>query len=366
MGMRRHLKGAGGAVEHRRRTRRTGLVVVAIAAAPLLMVGQSAVAGAAPSAASKPSAAAAPLTAALAAQLSKNVNRHVIVVMKDQLPAAPVGSPAATSRAHAVASDQASVMSELRQVHATNIKAYQLVNSFAATVSAGEAARLKVNPGVAEVVPDVTIHLAAPTPASTATTTTAVAAKTAAGTSLTPNVMPRACGPNGQVQLDPEGLELTHTDSADPKAPTARSLGITGAGVKVAWIADGIDPNNVNFIRPDGTSVFDPATGGDYQDFTGDGPGQAHQRRRGVPRRQHDRRPGHPRLQRQRLLRPAGPVRVQHPHRGCRAGRQPGRAQCLRLLRGHHGVQLPAGDQLCRRDRPRQRDQRVVRLEPVP
>ena len=57
-----------------------------------------------------------------------------------------------------------------------------------------------------------------------------------------------------------------HVDSDTPGAKTARSLGIDGSGVTVAYIADGVDTNDPDFIRADGQHVFT-----DYEDFTGSG-----------------------------------------------------------------------------------------------
>ncbi|HEY1641837.1 MAG TPA: S8 family serine peptidase [Streptosporangiaceae bacterium] len=249
----------GTAVTRRRLTRAAAAVSV-----PALIISQAAVALAAPAAPASRQAAQAPLTAALAAQLSRNVTRPVIVIMKSQFAAARVGTAAQAARSARAVSSQAGLRSELSQVHATRMHSYSLVNAMAATVSAGEEARLKANPAVREVIPDVLIRGAQPeqvTPAGSGH---------AASPALPAHVIPGACGKNGKVLLDPEGLATTRTDSDNAHAKTARSLGITGAGVKVAWIADGIDPNNVNLVRPGtSTSVFS-----DYQDFSGDGPGQ--------------------------------------------------------------------------------------------
>src|SRR5579859_7194137 len=174
---------------------------------------------------------------------SQRVNDRVIVILKDQPAAVRPGSRAGAVRSAAIASSQAPLLRQLRLNHATRITSYRLVNAFAATVSAAQAASLRTNPAVAEVVPDVLIHSGAPNPALSfpdRNFLTHPGRQPASSADLPMHVIPHACASGRQVMLDPEALQTTQTASSDPAAPTARSLGITGAGVKVAYIADGL------------------------------------------------------------------------------------------------------------------------------
>lgn len=249
-----------------RRAVRRGIVAAGTLAAGVLVPVGLAGGGAAAAATS----GQAPLTAAEAAALSGGATQRVIVVLRDQVPSAPDTPALAGRRAAAVAGVQAPIRAELAQVHAGAVHPVTFLNAIAATVSPGEAARLRANPAVAEVVADRPIPLAAPSDGAVVAAAQAAGARPAGA--LVPSSAPptypssRACEPGGAVQLNPEALRNIHAADQSGGGQTAQALGYTGAGVKVGFIADGIDINQPDFIRPDGSHVFV-----DYQDFSGTG-----------------------------------------------------------------------------------------------
>jgi hypothetical protein len=158
--------------------------------------------------------------------------QRVILVLKDQVKNLPPTPADISARRSAVALTQAPITNQLSASGARNVYSYDVVNAVSATVSPSEASALKSNPAVSEVVPDQIIHRAPPTEQ-------AASGSSASGTAP----LPGACAPPGQVQLNPQAIETIHADSQNPGAKTARSLGLTGSGVTVGFIADGLDPN---------------------------------------------------------------------------------------------------------------------------
>ena len=170
--------------------------------------------------------------------------QSVIVVFKNQDRAQPANRSTLGARRRTLAAVQAPVLHTLAAGNARNVHSFTTLNAVSATVSAAQISSLRSDPAVAEVVPNGLVHLAPPTTQS---------AGTGSATGTTP--LPGACAPAGKVQLEPEALRTMSVDSDNPSARTARSLGITGTGVTVGFIADAIDPNNPDFIRANGQHV---------------------------------------------------------------------------------------------------------------
>ncbi len=220
----------------------TPLVVVSVGVVPVAQ-GRS------------PSGTQRALTAAQAKALSTHVTDKVIVVFNDQVGALPDTKTNQAARTSTVRHVQRSVLSELTTTHARAVKSLSVINAVSATVSAGEARRLKVNPAVAAVVKDEPIPLVSSTPS--------LQQNAKAGGFKAP---PKACPAKGGVQLNPQAIETIHAAGQNNSGKTAEKLGYTGKGVKVAYIADGVNPNNPDFIRANGKHVFV-----DNEDFSGTG-----------------------------------------------------------------------------------------------
>ena len=199
-------------------------------------------------------------TATKATATAPALKRNVIVILRDQMPALPGGRGQHAARAAALTSAQVPIVSHLQASGATHIRGFVLINAVAATVSATEAEQLAAHPLVQAVVPDRVIKLPrlseARSPASNS-------GGGGGGGGGDPGML---CN-----TLEPEALQLMHVAYLDPSKPQAQRIidgngqFVTGKGVKVAYIADGLDPTLAGFTHTDGTPVFI-----DYQNFNGD------------------------------------------------------------------------------------------------
>jgi hypothetical protein len=205
------------------------------------------------------------LTPSQLQQFAQGADTDVIVILRDQVPSVAPARGAMAARASALASAQVPILSELQQAGATKVRSFRLINAVATTVSKAEIARLAAHPLVQAVMPDLPIrantHGNSPLSAGSAATAATAGSAAAASASAT-----GLCN-----TLEPEALQLTNTAFTDPGQPQAQQLRdgngqlVAGNGVKVAFIADGLDPNISGFTRPDGSPVFF-----DFQNFSGD------------------------------------------------------------------------------------------------
>jgi hypothetical protein len=201
-------------------------------------------------------AAAAPTAAASASN-----SESVIVLLHDQLTSTPANKAHVNARRTQATNDQNAVLGRLTGAKPSKVQHYTAANAFSATVTSDQAAALAADPSVAAVIPNNKIAFTVPAKASE--TAGQVQASNTIGEPSSNAVCPT--DPSKPL-LEPEALADTNTASDDPTAKTAQQL-TDGSGVKVAYIADAINPDNPDFIRADGSHVIT-----DYKAFSADGP----------------------------------------------------------------------------------------------
>ena len=177
----------------------------------------------------------------------------VIVVLKDRHANLNLRTQAAqrTAAAHA---DQRSIVSSIKASGGTEVTQLVAPNAVAAHVSAAEVSRLRRDPAVAEIVPDVSVHMQPPGSAPAPLTSAEPAQRRSASTQATTCPFNPA-GPSHPLQ-EPEAVADVHASNGNPRAPHMANSIATGKGVIIA--NDGLNEmaGNPNFTRPNGTHVI--------------------------------------------------------------------------------------------------------------
>ena len=147
---------------------------------------------------------------------------------------------ATSSGASASCAEQEPVLAQLQAAGATVLSTTSLIDTITASVSPAEAQVLSSIPGVSQVVPDATIPLLQPVvPGQGRFSPPGVGRGPGPGGHGAASAI---CGTKRAPELDPQALQTIN-------ASGAWSLGIDGAGVTVATIADGLDTTNPDLQR---------------------------------------------------------------------------------------------------------------------
>jgi len=194
-------------------------------------------------------------------QATSDEESDVIVILRDQVPDQPGVRGARHLREAAVGAAQDPFVADLQKAGAKNIRGFRLVNAVATRLSKTTVDSLTAHSSVQAIVPDLTLKRTPKRATGTGSTTSA-----AAQAASSPAVASKLCN-----TLEPEGLQLINAAFFDPSVPQAQQVRdgngkpVTGRGVKIAFLADGMDPTILGFVHTDGSPVFV-----DYQNFTGD------------------------------------------------------------------------------------------------
>ena len=179
-------------------------------------------------------------------------------------PSASVASARLRARVRA---SQRAVTSELAAFHVRVLARTLVPDTLTVRLTGAQVGAVRADPSVTHVLADGGVSLARPIsiqPHPRGTPVGPAGGRPAGPAVLTPGI----CGSAAHPQLNPEAL--TNID-----AQPAINAGWDGAGVKVAYIADGVDPSIPDFQRsaqfaspgsPAGSPVIV-----DSQDFSGDG-----------------------------------------------------------------------------------------------
>jgi hypothetical protein len=160
----------------------------------------------------------------------------MIVMLRDQNSSLSAHSAA---RSAAVRIEQAPIVKSLRASGATHISSLSLINAVIAKMSPAEARLLAANPTVSQVLRNAVIP--GPAPSSKPVLSVPGAKVAHLSTSHITTIAP-TCGTASHPQLNPEALTNINA--------TPSQLGSNnGAGVTVAYLADGVDTTNPDFQR---------------------------------------------------------------------------------------------------------------------